>query len=1514
VAATDPADPLIGRELGEFVLREQIGHGAFGAVYRADQPQLGREAVVKVLHARHQGQREQVTRFIREGRLASGLEHPYAAHVYACGEDDGLLWIAMELVRGTPLSTLLKDRQRIPPDELVPFFEKLCEVLQTAHEMGIVHRDVKPANVMVVVRAGRWLPKLLDFGVARGAGPVRIGTEVPPSDPEDPTLTGELDVERTAEDGEVTIDGKPRRSDALTVPLPAVEPQTTPMDALEPRFSALTIAGTVIGSPAYMAPEQWTDPSAVDGRADIYALGACAYVALAGYPAFRASSLREMFEAHTSHPVPGLPDDLPPALDAAIRKAMAKQPTDRFATAMEFATALRDALPTVAPKRVPTHDDVVYPGLRAFTAEEAVGFFGREREAEAFRSRLVSEPLLAVVGPSGSGKTSFVQAGIVAELPSDWDSITVRPGADPPAALAHALGTDPRTLGGGPSLLVVVDQLEELFTQCVDPAKRLRFAEWLIQITTNPHRRVRVVVTLRDDFLVRVEQLPPLRNRLGRAIQILATPGRDELAQILVEPARRAGFTFEDRPFVDEIVATVAGTEGGLALLAFTAARLWEHRDRDRRRLTRAAYHTIGGVGGALAKHADDTIASLSGPQRAIAREAFRRLVLVEGTRATFGRGELAEALGGSSDADVVIERLVDARLLIASEGIEGARVEIAHEVLVRAWPQLVQWRHEDAEHARMLEQLRAAGQQWDQRGRPNGLLWRDEALADLNLWKARHPEAALSSTQRAFVDACERERARARRSVRIAAVMGVVVTAAVLVVLWRATVRARSSAGEAHDRMVAAWQEYGRRELLAGRTASGVAWLVAARREGASSPALRYLLSTASAALERQGSVVTHGKPVRSVAITPDGGRAASGSEDGTAIVWETRSGKPLHKLEAGGQVTTLDFSPSGDRIATGADGRIAVWSLRDGVQSWQADPQPTRSEIISVEWIDNDRLVALTTAAIAIYRPASARSPVVRIETALSADNRIAIAPSRKWFVSFEPESSIGVWDADGKRLASKFFEAPNLTAIDISPDSTLFAGGWSDNKARVFSPAGELVHTLIGHTRDVIGTRFSPDGKRLMTTGLDATVRVWDLATATTLFTIATREQIKGAYFSADGAQILTYGGDAAVRVWDARDGTALFVLDAHEAEVRTLARSATNHVLVTGGWDGTARTWDLAGSPLLTSFEIRDDAGRRAWAAKFVADDQRALTSDQVGRVRIWDLATGTSLRAFDEDQEITDAALSPSGDRIALAYDKGTAVIERVDNGTVLATLRGHRDRVWNFEFSPDGKRIATASWDHTAAVWDATTGARLFVLEGMSDKVWQVTYSRDGRFLATACDDGRARIWDAATGARVGEIIGHASGVGSVGFSPDGSRLVTGSRDRTARIWDLATGHELARLEGHSNILNDARFSPDGQFVLTAAWDGSVRVWDANTGALLRAIQAHPTYANVAAPSADGSRLLTVGSFDKRLKVWRLDLPTAAADAAVDRVIECKATLEVVDERLVQRELPADCR
>ena len=322
-------DDLFGRALGEFVLRERLDEGGFATVYRAEQSFLGRPSravVVKVLSRRARRNDVSVQRFAREALVSSQLDHPYAAHVYAFGvENDGLVWIAMEFVQGVTLSRLLADQGRMPLERFVPFFQRLAEVVQVAHERGIIHRDLKPLNVMVIERAGQTLPKLLDFGVAK----LLDGVTLPHlAATEELLLTDETPRELAAAGG---ADG------VATVRL-----RLSPARGKRSGHR-LTRASAAIGSPPYMAPEQWDGASEVTPAMDLYALGVLAYEALAGRKPFVADTAAEYAALHRHADVPPLGDGLE-ALDGTFRRALAKNPEDRFKSPLDLAAALRSEL------------------------------------------------------------------------------------------------------------------------------------------------------------------------------------------------------------------------------------------------------------------------------------------------------------------------------------------------------------------------------------------------------------------------------------------------------------------------------------------------------------------------------------------------------------------------------------------------------------------------------------------------------------------------------------------------------------------------------------------------------------------------------------------------------------------------------------------------------------------------------------------------------------------------------------------------------------------------------------------------------------------------------------------------------------------------------------------------------------------------------------------------------------------------------------------------------------------
>ena len=329
-----------------------------------------------------------------------------------------------------------------------------------------------------------------------------------------------------------------------------------------------------------------------------------------------------------------------------------------------------------------------YPGLSSFTEEDAELFFGREAEVEALWERVQRQRLLALIGPSGAGKTSFVRAGVIPARPEGWRTIVSVPGRNPMTGLAHALAPavagdveavrqlvrmeDPeiaiamlrRWRQGHGEALLVVDQFEELFT-LNPPEVQGSVAGLLGRLASEAD--VRVLLAMRDDFLFRChehEALAPVFAELTP----LGPPTGAALRQALVEPATKEGYAFENDDLVDEMLGAVEGERGALPLLAFAVSRLWEKRDRDQKLLTRTAYEEIGGVAGALAQHADQTLERIGPEHEPIVRELFRNLVTVQQTRAAGDREELLSVVPDREVGPHVLDQLIDARLLTSYE------------------------------------------------------------------------------------------------------------------------------------------------------------------------------------------------------------------------------------------------------------------------------------------------------------------------------------------------------------------------------------------------------------------------------------------------------------------------------------------------------------------------------------------------------------------------------------------------------------------------------------------------------------------------------------------------------------------------------------------------------------------------------------------------------------------------------------------------------------------------------
>ena len=776
-----------GLVIHQYELIRELGRGGMGVVFAARDTRLGRRVAIKfVLHA----SRDVAERFLVEARATAQCSHDHIVIIHAVDEYAGMPYMVLEFLEGATLRELLERQHQLPASRVVEIALPVARALTRAHELGIVHRDLKPENVFVTT-AGQ--VKVLDFGIAKALG-----------------------------------------SSDTPAPLEHAHGD-----------ARLTANSTMVGTLAYMAPEQMGLDS-VDHRADLWAAGVMMFEMLAGrHPIDPPTSQQLINNAASDDPMPSLADrDVPQGLAETVDACLVKPKAHRLPTAHELALRLEALLPGRAARTL-AEGESPYPGLTAFQENDADRFFGRAREVARMVAKIREQPLTGVVGPSGAGKSSFVRAGIGPALKLSgerWNVVTLRPGRQPLAALAtvvqrlaggggtnapadvqghdalvRRLAAEPGFLGAalrararatGGNILLFVDQLEELYTLVPDPVERRAFTAALAGVADDSAAPLRVVVSMRSDFLDRLAEDPRFVEELSRGLAFVGTLDEAGLREALVQPIEMVGYRFESAAMVDDMLRALAGTPGALPLLQFAAAKLWDARDRERRLLTVASYQAIGGISGALATHADDVVASLDPAAQRLAPRLFRALVTPERTRAIV---ELADLQVGSDRAEItrVLDQLVAARLLVVQTRGDGggSSVEIVHESLIDRWPTLWRWLEEDQEDGAFTAQVAAAAKQWDAKGRPAGMLWRGDAHDETRRWLAARPRD-LAPRDRAFVEAVIALGRRGARTRRTAVIAAFVLMAAITTGATVGYLRVQAAESEMQDKAQTAERE----------------------------------------------------------------------------------------------------------------------------------------------------------------------------------------------------------------------------------------------------------------------------------------------------------------------------------------------------------------------------------------------------------------------------------------------------------------------------------------------------------------------------------------------------------------------------------------------------------------------------------------------------------------------------------------------------------------------------------
>jgi WD40 repeat protein len=1074
-----------------------------------------------------------------------------------------------------------------------------------------------------------------------------------------------------------------------------------------------------------------------------------------------------------------------------------------------------------------------FPGLEAFTEQDSAVFFGRDTEITELLGRLhpvvttQANRLIAVVGPSGAGKSSLVQAGVVSRLRQrrgGWIVVPpMVPGDHPLRSLNLSLATagagcatddvglprfgdQLRTAHRHPNapVLLIVDQAEELITLC-GKTERDDFLMLLAGVlVADP--RLWIVMILRSEFLTAF--LGTAQARLFRDPVAVGTLSHASLVEVIEQPARRVGLTF-DPPTLPQRMAADAGGGDALPLLAYALQELYLAAGPGKA-LTADVYQRIGGVTGVLTRQADKVAAELGGTDPAgPVLSTLLKFVAIGENEPTRRRVRGSTLINTERQ---VAQAFLAARLLATDKDGDDTILEVAHEALFRSWAPLRQAIEESIDQLRWRADLERWARDWENSGRQDSYLLRDERLKAAQRWAASDGQVVDGLALVAEFLACSNRADRAtmeRLSETVARqALGVV----------------DSDPDYSLLLALAAFKE-------CAPTALAVRALIAA-----------LVVSPVRAVLRG------HDDGVLTIAWSPDGRRLATGSSDRTVRIWDTNSGSELIVLRGHGDwVRGVVWSPDGQRLATASSDRtVRIWDTGSG--SELAVLHAHDAEIWGVVWSPDGRRLATAS------RDSTARIWDIKTNCELAvlrghgdAVRGVAWSPDGRRLATGSYDRTARIWNGhNGGELAVLHGHGRQVQGVAWSPDGRRLATASIDRTARIWdTESGSELVVLHGHDAEVREVAWSLDGRRLATASVDRTARIWDVIGGVELMALHGHNGwVRGVAWSPDGHLLATASNDRTARIWDTRGNSELAALYGHHGWVSAVVWSPGGRRLATASSDGTARVWDADdGSELAVLHGHNDEVRGLAWSP----NGRQLATTSMDRTARIWDAEGGSELAVLRGHNDwVRGVTWSPDSRRLATASRDRTVRLWDLKNCTEFAVLHGHDDDgIEDVAWSPDGRRLATASSDRTARIWDAEGGSELAVLRGHNDWVRGVTWSPDSRRLATASRDRTVRLWDLKNGIELAVLHGHDDEVRGVAWSPDGLRLATGSEDRTVRMWDAESGIEIIVVGAHAKSVNSVSWSPDSRRIASASQDSTARIWDATISVEQLVAKAH---------------------------------------------------------------------
>jgi WD40 repeat protein len=1018
-----------------------------------------------------------------------------------------------------------------------------------------------------------------------------------------------------------------------------------------------------------------------------------------------------------------------------------------------------------------------------------------------------------------------------------------------------------------------------VFAPSVAEAERRAFIETLVEAAWDTDGRASVVLTLRADFWGRLAPYADLAELAGANHVLLGpmTPG--ELRRAIDGPCERAGLGVEEA-LVDALVEDVSGEVGGLPLLSTVLVDLYHDR-QDGRLLTFASYERVGGVRGAVGRHAESAYRTLDDESRRIARSIFLRLVTGGGEEA-FARRRIARTeLDGEEEERVanVLATLVERRLLVADDGT----VELVHEALIDQWPRLAGWLEEDVDGRRLHRSLTQAASEWEAAARDPSELFRGARLAATLEWVERAGDhSALNRLEEEFLEAsrvdatleAERQRRANRRLRGLLAAALVLLVAAVaagtVALVERGTARDHERAAIAQRLGVQAITEPRLdRSLLLAR--QGVALDDSRTTQ---SNLLEALLRSPAAIRVLPGT----GSPLGALALAPDGQTLVAGDSRGDVLFLDAVTGRPSgRRYTALGGISALKFSPGGRYLAVVAGGFVDLLDARTHAYLRRLFPGPEDASLLegTLAFSPDSRVLAAD-----VIRTWPRFAAVVARWDTRTGDR---LGPLHQ--VGREPEAALVGYSAGGARLVTSS-SAQDATVIrdatTLRPVRRLRGGGAS--------------------------ATLSPDGRVVALGGADGSVRLLDLHTG--VLRVATDRHdaaVTDLRFTSDSRMLLTAGGDGRLVAWNVADARRIDTFAGHASSISSVAMAPDGRTAYTAGQDGALIAWDLAGSRRLGRLFTAPARGPQIFpaivrggrptefapegvpvplaglAVATTRDGRTFVVPDGAGYVDVFDGRTLARTRRLPiaPGRKVAAVALAPDGQTLAAITADGHLRFADLRNPGRPERLRHpYADLAWTLAFSGDGRWLAVGGGPSpTLRVWDvrrrtvvSTSFLPPFAIPA------DIAFSPDGRRLAVAASSpqraGTAIQILSVPGLQVFRTLSAPAGR-TLEVSPDGRLLVFGDEGGRVRLYDTRTWRLRGRpFVAHVGAVVTATVSPDGQTLATTSDDGTARLWDVSTGRPIGSTLPGPAQQPVAAAFVDGGTHLVTLSETGRGYLW----------------------------------------